>query len=343
VEESRRFCRIISREVIFLKSTKWILTATLLSTMIVPACTSPNVSLEGASSGNSKPSSAPVPTSAPTAAPIPTPTPVPTVKPTPEPTKTPEVKPEEKPAVQQPNLSPAGGLKNPTAADMKPINWYYMKKKKGEVPGFPAEMKTLTADQKAVWVGEGKKVYLTIDVGGELLDYKKLLKALKDNDVKATFFMTGYNLKNNPDYVKLLLEEGHVIGNHTITHKDFTTLSDEAVKKEFADFEKLYTGITGKEPTKLFRFPYGTFSKHLLSLVTELGYTSYFWSTAMKDWVPRTNAEDPYNDIIGNLHDGNIILMHHASKENIDAMDRILKEIKKEGYEFGQIGDLKAK
>jgi peptidoglycan-N-acetylmuramic acid deacetylase len=174
-----------------------------------------------------------------------------------------------------------------------------------------------------------------------LLDYKKLLKALKDNDVKTTFFVTGYNLKNNPDYIKLLLEEGHTVANHTITHKDFTTLSDEAVKKEFSDFESLYRGITGLEPVKMFRFPYGTFSKHLLNLVSDMGYTSFFWSTAMKDWEPRKNgADDAYNDIINNLHDGNIILMHHASKENIDAMDRILKQIKSEGYELAQIAEL---
>src|SRR5690606_28132749 len=117
-----------------------------------------------------------------------------------------------------------------------------------------------------VWVGEGKKIYLTIDVGGELLDYKKLLKALKDNEVKTTFFVTGYNLKNNKDYIKLLLEEGHTVANHTITHKDYTTLTDEQVRKEFNDFEALYKEITGQEPVKMFRFPYGTFSKHLLSL-----------------------------------------------------------------------------
>lgn len=320
-----------------MKSTKWMLTAALLSSMIVPACSSPDANGNGKGAETPKPSLNP--TMAPTATPVPTPsytpTPSPTPKPTPEPTPTP---------TPTPKPSSSAGVKPPTAGDLKPINWYYMKKKKGEVPGFPAEVKGLTESQKAVWVGEGKKVYLTIDCGGELLDYKKLLKALKDNDVKATFFLTGYNLKNQPDYVKLLLAEGHTIGNHTMTHKDFTTLSDEQVKKEFADFESLYKGITGQELPKLFRFPYGTFSKHLLNLVTDLGYTSYFWSTAMKDWEPRANgAEDPYNDIIGNLHDGNVILMHQASKENIDAMDRILKEIKKEGYEFGMIQDLKPK
>ncbi|WP_238403133.1 polysaccharide deacetylase family protein [Paenibacillus mesophilus] len=257
----------------------------------------------------------------------------------------PEPKPDPAPAQQQTVASqtyqPPKQSGAPTAADKKAVSWYYMKKKKGEVPGFPAEIKQLKPDQKSVWVGTGKKVYMTIDLGGELLDYKTLLKALKDNEVTATFFVTGYNLKNNPDYMKLLLADGHTIGNHTITHKDFTTLTDEQVKQEITDWEKLYRNITGKEPLKYFRFPYGTYSMHLLSLLSDMGYTSYFWSTAMKDWEPRKNgADDAYNDIIGNLHDGNIILMHQASKENIEAMDRILKQIKKEGYEFGTLDEL---
>ncbi|MBD2863160.1 polysaccharide deacetylase family protein [Paenibacillus oceani] len=247
----------------------------------------------------------------------------------------------EQPQAEPPKTEPPKEPAKPTAADQKAVSWYYMKKKKGEVPGFPAETKQLKPEQKAVWIGKENTVYLTIDVGGELLDYETLLKSLKDNEVKATFFVTGYNLKNNPDYIKLLLEEGHTVGNHSITHKDFTTLTDDQVKKEVADYEKLYKDITGQEPVKFFRFPYGKYSMHLLTLMSDLGYTSYFWSTAMKDWEPRKNgAEDAFNDVTGNVHDGNIILMHQASKENIEAMDRILKEIKKDGYKFGTLDEL---
>jgi peptidoglycan-N-acetylmuramic acid deacetylase len=92
---------------------------------------------------------------------------------------------------------------------------------------------------------------------------------------------------------------------------------------------------------KFFRFPYGRYNMHALNLVSGMGYTSVFWSTAMKDWVPRKNgADDPYNDIMNNLHDGNIILMHQGSKENMEALDRICKAIKKAGYEFGTVNEL---
>ncbi|MDF2922919.1 MAG: xylanase/chitin deacetylase [Paenibacillaceae bacterium] len=216
-----------------------------------------------------------------------------------------------------------------------------MKKKDGQVPGFPGEVKQLAANQKAVWVGSGKKVYLTFDTGGPIGESDKLLSILKDNEVKVTFFLVGYNVKQYKDFAKKVSEEGHLIGNHTMTHKDMTKLSDEEVKQELEDFASLIKEVTGKPPAPLFRFPYGAYSMHLLDMVSEMGYTSVFWSTAMRDWEPRAGgAEDPYNDIMNGLHEGNIILMHQGSQENIEALDRIIKDVKKAGYEFASLEEL---
>lgn len=238
---------------------------------------------------------------------------------------------------------PAKTAAPPAAAEAsrKALSWYYMKKKKGEVPGFPGETKQFAPDRKAVWAGAGKKVYLTFDTGGPLGESDKLLQILRDNGVKATFFLVGYNVKEHQDFTRKVAGEGHVIGNHTMTHKDLTELSDEAVKKELDDFAKLIQDVTGKPPAPLFRFPYGKYSLHLLDLVTDMGYTSCFWSTAMRDWEPRPGgADEPYNDIMNNLHDGNVILMHQGSKENIEALDKIIKAIKNEGYEFATLNEL---
>ncbi|MEK8126395.1 polysaccharide deacetylase family protein [Paenibacillus filicis] len=229
----------------------------------------------------------------------------------------------------------------PGTGDRKALSWYYMKKGKGQVPGFPAETKTFTEDMKALWVGTGKKVYLTIDTGGELGDTDKLVKALKDNDAKANFFIAGYNVKKNPDFVRQLVKDGHLVANHTMTHTDMNLQTDDQVRKEIKDYEELYKDVTGQEMQPYFRFPYGRYNKHLLELVSGMGYSSVFWSTAMRDWEPRKNgAEDPYNDIMNNLHDGNIILMHQGSPENIQALDRIVKAIKKAGYTLARLDDI---
>jgi peptidoglycan-N-acetylmuramic acid deacetylase len=236
---------------------------------------------------------------------------------------------------------PAAPKPDATTADRTPFSWYYMKKPKGQVPNFPGETKKYTDGMKALWVGTGKKVYLTIDTGGALGDMDTIVSSLKNNDAKANFFIAGYNVKKNPDYVRRLVADGHLVANHTMTHTDMTLQTDDQIRKEIEDFEKLMKEVTGQEASPFFRFPYGRYNMHILQLVSDMGYTSVFWSTAMRDWEPRKNgAEDPYNDIMNNLHDGNIILMHQGSPENIQALDRIVKEVKQAGYEFALLSDI---
>jgi peptidoglycan-N-acetylmuramic acid deacetylase len=231
--------------------------------------------------------------------------------------------------------------RQPITNDRKDYSWYYMKQPKGKVPNFPNEINQYTDNMKALWVGTGKKVYLTIDTGGPMGDTELLIKSLKDNNAKANFFIAGYNVKKDPDFVRRLVEDGHLVANHTMTHTDMNLQTDEQVKKEIHDYEKLYKEVTGQEIQPYFRFPYGRYNMHLLSMVSDMGYTSVFWSTAMKDWVPRANgADDPYNDIMGNLHDGNIVLIHQGSPENIEALDRIIKGIRKAGYELALLTDI---
>ncbi len=282
------------------------------------------------------------PSVAATVSPVPTPTAAPSASPSaeaasPSPsaavTQAPSPSAAAKPAVSAPAAKPGN--------DTKAYSWYYMKKKDHQVPGFPGEVKDLSPNKKAVWVGTGKTVYLTFDTGGAMGESDKLLQILKDNDVKVTFFLVGYNVKAYPDFAKKVVEEGHTIGNHTMTHKDMTEISEEAAMKEIDDFAALIKETTGKPVAPVFRFPYGKYSMRLLDKVSEKGYTSVFWSTAMRDWEPRAGgAEEPYNDIMNGLHEGNIILMHQGSEENIEALDRIIKDVKKEGYSFGTLDEL---
>ncbi|WP_248924818.1 polysaccharide deacetylase family protein [Paenibacillus hamazuiensis] len=255
-------------------------------------------------------------------------------------------------SVSKPDNAAGGSMqqheKKPAAssgieADRTALSWYYMKKKKGEVPNFPPETKKYTPDMKALWVGTGKKVYLTIDAGGPMGDMELLRKSLKDNDAKANFFIAGYNMKKYPDFIRQLADDGHLIANHTMTHTDMNLQTDEQVKKEIEDFAKLYKEVTGKDVPPYFRFPYGRYNMHLLKYVSDMGYTSVFWSTAMVDWLPRKNGpEDPLNDILNGLHDGNIILMHEGSPENIEALDSIIKKVREAGYEFGLISEIES-
>ncbi len=213
-------------------------------------------------------------------------------------------------------------------------SWYYMKRGKGNVPRFPitAWFKT---EQHVKWVGQGKKVYLTFDNGADMGDIDRLIAALDNYQVKATFFITGTNMKKHPDEIKRLIADGQMVCNHSYTHHDFTAMTDEQILKELHDTEAVYEEITGEQGPKYFRYPYGKFTSHTLDLIATEGYTTVFWSTAMKDWLPRKNgAIDAYNDVMNNLHDGNVILMHQGSKDNVDALENILKTVIDAGYEF---------
>lgn len=316
-----------------------LITVLAVCSMIAAACSD-----EAASPQGSAPAAL---TQAPTAtlqvSPVVKPSPSLSIEPTISPSPSPTASPVPSPTLIAPNTPKATVKPEPAKGDASrtSLSWYYMKKKAGQVPGFPNDLKQLKSNQKVACVGTGKKVYLTFDTGGPLGESDKLLSILKDNEVKAAFFLVGYNVKQFKEFTKKVSDEGHLIGNHTMTHTDMTKLSDDEVKKELNDFSNLIKEVTGKPVASLFRFPYGKYSMHLLDMVSEMGYTSVFWSTAMRDWEPRAGgAEDSYKDIMNGLHEGNVILMHQGSKENIEALDRIIKDVKKAGYEFGTLDEL---
>jgi peptidoglycan-N-acetylmuramic acid deacetylase len=311
------------------------ITAALLVPMLLVGCTDPKSAVPNGD--------AVVPVQPPAvAAPSPESQPPSTTTPEPPKPSTPEPSAPPKTVVEE-VYKPAPVVPKPVSSDLKTLSWYYMKQGKGKVPNFPADTKQMKNSHKTFWVGTGKKVYLTFDNGGPMGDMDKMLKVLKDNDVKASYFIAGYNMKAHPDYIRRLVEDGHFVANHSMSHKDFTKMTDEQVRKEITDFEALYREITGQEIGKVFRFPYGNYNLHLLHVVSSMGYSSAFWSTAMKDWEPRENGwKDAYNDIMNNLHEGNIVLLHQASQENMDALDEVIKAIKKEGYEFGTVDEIAA-
>ncbi|WP_066637380.1 delta-lactam-biosynthetic de-N-acetylase [Desulfolucanica intricata] len=210
-------------------------------------------------------------------------------------------------------------------------------------PEMPSEINDTLKKYDAYWIGSPKKkiVYLTFDEGYEKGYTAKILDALKANNVKAAFFVTGHYLKTQPDLVKRMVKEGHIVANHTDTHPSMPDVSDEQIKKELQAVEKLYKEVTGKKDMRYLRPPKGEYSERTLALTRELGYYNIFWSMALVDWVPMPGGpEESYRSVMDNLHNGAIILLHAVSEDNANAMDRILKGVKAQGYTFGTLDDL---
>jgi len=221
--------------------------------------------------------------------------------------------------------------------------WGFKRNDSHQQPEMPSYITSMLSRNGAYWIGspDAKVVYLTFDEGYENGYTASILDTLKANNVKAAFFVTGHYLDSQPDLVRRMADEGHIVGNHTDTHPSLPDISDAQIKKELQVVEEKYEQVTGRSDMKYLRPPQGEFSERTLAVTRELGYHNIFWSMASVDWVPMAGGpEEAYRSVIDNTHNGALILLHAVSKDNTEAMDRILKDIKAQGYTFGSLNDL---
>ena len=214
----------------------------------------------------------------------------------------------------------------------------------GAAPNGPADTKTLQA-YDAAYVGDPseKVLYLTFDAGYENGCTEKILDTLKKHDVKAVFFLVGNYLEKNADLVRRMVDEGHIVGNHTMTHPDMSAITDKAAfEKELTGLEDLFREVTGKELPKYYRPPQGIYSEENLKMAKELGYQTVFWSLAYKDWENdnQPTADYAMGKLIPRTHNGAVILLHSTSKTNAEVLDQLLTQWKKDGYRFETIDKL---
>jgi len=189
-----------------------------------------------------------------------------------------------------------------------------------------------------------KVVYLTMDNGYEYNNNTaRILDTAKLKGVPITFFIIGSYLVNNENLVIRMVEEGHTVANHSYTHPDTVDmLAKEGVDAVLADMHRLETAyyeLTGQEMARFFRPPSGIYSERLLDLMSREGYTTVFWSFAYRDWLT-DDQPDPaaaMERILGQLHDGSIILLHAVSNTNTDILPALIDEIRARGYEFAAL------
>ena len=188
-----------------------------------------------------------------------------------------------------------------------------------------------------------KVLYLTFDAGYENGCTEKILDTLKKHNVKAAFFLVGHYMEQNQDLVRRMVEEGHIVGNHTMRHLDMAKISDpEAFKKELTDLETLFTSITGKQLPKYYRPPQGTYNAENLKQAQALGYRTVFWSLAYVDW---NNDKQPTREyalekLLPRTHNGAVVLLHSTSQTNAQILDELLTTWKTQGYRFDTIDQL---
>ncbi len=214
----------------------------------------------------------------------------------------------------------------------------------GQSPTGNATPEALAA-YDAAFLGDTseKVIYLTFDAGYENGSTAKILDALQKHSVKAAFFLVGNYIQRNPDLTRRMVDEGHIVGNHTMHHYDMSKLSDfDAFSKELSDLADLFRETTGQELPKYYRPPQGIYSEDNLKNAQKLGYKTVFWSLAYVDWNndSQPTKEEAFAKLLPRIHPGAVVLLHSTSQTNGEILDELLTRWEELGYRFGTLDEL---
>lgn len=188
---------------------------------------------------------------------------------------------------------------------------------------------------------DSKSIYLTFNAGYEHNQNSvKILDILARHQVKAVFFLDGYYMESNPDTVKRMVNEGHIVGNHTRRHADLIALLDSGREEEalaqIKGFDDLYRSITGFEPSNLYRPPSSEWSERTLGFVQNLGYRIYLFSWTHKDWLvdEQPSSETVLQKLKGQVFPGSILMLHSVGDSNVAILEDFISYVHQQGYSF---------
>jgi len=240
------------------------------------------------------------------------------------------------------------GAASAHAAAGKPYHFGFKKSRNGQLPSIAQEGFLGIVEQNgAIFLGntEKKELYLTFDNGYENGYTIKVLDVLKEKQVPAAFFVTGHYIRDQAELLKRMTAEGHLIGNHSWSHPDMSGLSAERIKVELDKVKEEVAALTGQKEMPYLRPPRGIFSENMLKISRELGYTNVFWSVAYKDWDVNDQKgwKYAYDRVMAQLHPGAVILLHSVSRDNAEALGKIIDDAKQQGYEFKSLDQLDTK
>lgn len=185
---------------------------------------------------------------------------------------------------------------------------------------------------------EEKKLAISFDATWGADQTLELLKILRENKVRTTFFLCGLWVEKYPEMVKRIAAEGHELANHSHTHPHMNNLSEREIAHELNQPHQLIKELTGQSPT-LFRPPFGEYSNKVIETAQACGYTTIMWDVDSLDWKDLT-AATMLDRILGRIQNGSIILFHNAGKNTPQAVARLLPILKERGFSVVPISQL---
>ena len=223
------------------------------------------------------------------------------------------------------------------------MGWGLSFQNEGQPPAAPMTPEKLRELGGAYVDADGGRVlYLTFDAGYENGYTAEILDVLQELEVPAAFFVTGDYLDRTADLVRRMAAEGHIVGNHTMSHPDMTKVDGETFRAELTGVEDKYFAITEQTLPKYYRPPQGIYDEASLKRAQEKGYQTVFWSLAYADWDNdrQPSPDEAVEKLNRRIHDGAVVLLHATSKTNAEILERLLTGWMEMGYRFEPITEL---
>jgi len=233
------------------------------------------------------------------------------------------------------------------------MGWYFHHSKNGEQMPPPPELAYIEQydgfyvdKNHSSMESDDKVLYLTFDAGYENGNVGKILDILKEENVPGAFFILEGLVKTEPDLVRRMGDEGHLVCNHTASHRDMTNVTDMAVfRAELTRMEDVYRDLTGKEIARYYRPPEGKVSEDNMRFAKDCGYSTVFWSFAYGDW-DNGRQMDPAQAkerILSETHNGEVLLLHPTSATNVAILQDLIRTWKEMGFRFGTLDEIRSK
>lgn len=238
-----------------------------------------------------------------------------------------------------------GVYTDPSTLPNTMASWWFKRNENHEIPEVQNEIDLTKYD---AWyaktdITDGEKpVFLTFDCGYENGYTPGILDVLKKHKAPAAFFVCKHFIEDQPDLIKRMKEEGHVVGNHTSNHICMPESDERTIREEIANNANYMKEATGYEMDSFFRPPKGEYSERTLQITKNMGYTTVFWSLAYPDYDVNNQPGADYviERFDKYIHPGAIPLIHNISESNAQALDTVLTNLEKEGYSFQSLYNL---
>jgi len=230
-----------------------------------------------------------------------------------------------------------------TSLSNKKHAWGFVRKKDEVRPEFSKAYIDVLEDYEGIYAGnsEQKVIYLTFDEGYENGYTASILDTLKEKNCPATFFVTKPYVKQNQELVKRMIDEGHIVGNHTVNHPSMPEVTDDSkLKSEITGLHDYVKDLFDFD-MEFLRPPKGEYSERTVAISKDLGYRTVLWSSAYDDWDVKKQGRLEYarGMILNYVHNGCVMLLHAVSKDNTELLGEVIDEIRNRGYEIKPLSE----